>query len=54
MTKYYLKQVKEYQKLEPLLFGMDDEGIWEMIERKVMTNHIKGKSGLIHVFKKSQ
>ena len=53
MTKKYLTTVKTLHDLEPLMFKMEAEDIWEMVERNVMLKHSGGNKGLMHVFVKN-
>ncbi|RNA26952.1 Williams-Beuren syndrome chromosomal region 27 -like isoform X2 [Brachionus plicatilis] len=54
MRKEYLSYVKEYEnKLEPLMNGMVDEGVWSKHACFEVENYSFDKTGLIYVFKKN-
>lgn len=54
MRKEYLSYVKEYEnKLEPLMNGMVDEGVWSKRACFEVENYSFDKTGLIYVFKKN-
>jgi len=48
MRKEYLSYVAEYtDKLEPYIKRMEEEGCWDLVERKVVPNYSFNKEGLV-------
>ena len=40
----------EYQGIEDYVNKLQEEGVWRIIERKVIGDYINGKEGVLHIF----
>ena len=51
MRENYLKEVKQYSQLEPLMKELELEEKWTKLERRVIDNYSFGNNGVIFVFR---
>ena len=43
--------VKEYQGIDDYVAELQEEGVWTILSRKVISDYINGKDGLIHILR---
>ena len=54
MVKGHLQDVESLRSLEPFMFQMEADGIWEMTQRNIVIYHSASHTkGLLHVFIKN-
>ncbi|XP_013412045.1 methyltransferase-like protein 27 isoform X2 [Lingula anatina] len=52
MREEYLRCTSGYENLEPTMAAMENEELWERLERSVLPGYCYHKDGLVYVFRK--